>query len=265
MTQLDESTRERLTRELQRDLNKPIGQEVDRTMALERTILDQYGRAGAEFLLQRVGLTASFDETCPWRIEGLDATVAVDRVLSPLRDLLPEFIFALEERVKWVIPTRGKDGWTLVYVTERNLYDGRPYYAFIFGGAPNPTPRLSARAESLGWLVPRSLRTLCAVHDGLEESDSGGVLASGRLVDLGEMMDPIAAEQDFQPENYAFQNLLEFAPDGSGNCQAFHRRELDDDDPPTVDWDHETREISDEMSFFEFLDDALLNRVLDEE
>jgi len=79
------------------------------------------------------------------------------------------------------------------------------------------------------------------------------------------MMDPIAAKQGFQPEDYAFQDLLEFLPDGAGNCRALHRHSRDDADPLTVDWDHETWEISGEIRFFEFADDALLRQALNEE
>lgn len=78
-------------------------------------------------------------------------------------------------------------------------------------------------------------------------------------------MDPICAEQGFEPDGYAFADLLEVSRDGAGNSQCFLRNEPDDDDPLTVDWDHETREISGEEPFFEFLDESLLACVLDEE
>ncbi len=264
MMQLDEQTRERFTHELERDKRLPFDDDFRRTTDLERKILDQYGRAGAEFILRRNGLEPAHDDSCPWHIAHLDPVSAVRKVLGPLRDLLPQFIATLEERIRWVIPTRNKGVWMLAYVVDRALYDGRPYYGLITGGAPSAAPRLSERAEAIGWKLPLSYVILCEVHNGLGAID-GGILACEAAVDLGEMMEPIAAEQDFHPEGYAFQDLLEFFPDGSGNCQAFHRRSHEDADPPTVDWDHETRQISGEMPFFEFADEALQRQILDEE
>ncbi|HEY0063166.1 MAG TPA: hypothetical protein VGC21_13675 [Telluria sp.] len=264
MDQLDDRMRAQLKRELISDKALPFEQEFCRTTDLERSILDQFGRSGAEFIVSQHNLVPSFDATCPWQIEGLAAVDAVDKVLSPLRRLLPEFVSTLEERIRWVVPVRSEGEWQLVYLVDRALYDGRPYYELIVGGAPNLAPQLSERAASLGWKVPDAIKTLCLVHDGFGAVDSA-ILASRYLVDLGEIMDPIAKEQSFVPDDYEFQDLLEFCPDGAGNCQAFHRQRRDDPNPLTVDWDHETREISGERPFFEFVDERLLGQILDEE
>ncbi|SFG98581.1 hypothetical protein SAMN05518865_1279 [Duganella sp. CF458] len=264
MEQLNDLIRAQLKRDLIRDRALPFEPEFHRTTDLERSILDRFGRPGAEFIISQYDLVPSFDATCPWQIEGMEAIDAVEQVLSPLRRLLPEFLTTLEERIRWVVPVRSEGAWKLVYLVDRALYDGRPYYELIVGGAPNPTPRLSERAEAMGWIVPQSMRELCMVHDGLGALE-GGMLASRNLVDLGELMDPIAKEQGFLPDDYQFQDLLEFCSDGAGNCQAFHRHSRDDADPLTVDWDHETREISGEMPFFEFADERLLGQILDEE
>jgi hypothetical protein len=264
MHQLDEQTRERFTQELRRDSAMPFDDEFQRTTELERQILDNHGLAGAQFILRHNGFVAADDSTCPWQLAGLDAAAAVRQVLAPLRAHLPEFISALEQRIRWVIPARIEDRWVLVYVIDYALHDGTKYYQLIVGGAPNAAPRLPERAASLGWVVPQSLCTLYQVHDGLGAGGSG-ILACRHLVDLGEIMDPIALEQDFVPDGYRFQDLLEFRPDGVGNCQAFHRQHLDERDPLTVDWDHETREISGTTPFFEYADEELLSQVLDEE
>jgi hypothetical protein len=261
---LEESLRERYSRALERDKSKTFDDEFERTTNLERQILDEHGENGARFLLERAGYVPSTDTTCPWRIEGLSAVASVRHVLGPLRNKLPEFLAELEQRVRWVLPARQGHEWVLTYFCHRALHDGRAYYEIMFGGPPNKTPRLSDRATSLGWVVPRSVSQVYAIHDGLVSTD-GGILASSALVDLGQIMDPIAAEQRFRPSGYTFQDLLEFLPDGAGNCQAFHRRRKDDPDPPTVDWDHETREIADEVEFFAFSDEALLREILDEE
>ncbi|MYM27195.1 hypothetical protein GTP58_02530 [Duganella sp. CY15W] len=264
MEELNDLISIQLKRDLIRDKALPFEREFCRTTNLERSILDQFGRAGAEFIIRQHNLVPSFDSTCPWQIEGLEAIDAVEKVLSPLRRVLPEFMAVLAERIRWVVPVRSEGDWKLVYLVDRALYDGRPYYELIVGGTPNSSPRLSDRAQSLGWGVPKSMNKLCLVHDGFGALDSG-ILTSRYLVDLGELMDPIAKEQGFVSDDYEFQDLLEFSSDGAGNCQAFHRRSRDDLDPLTVDWDHETREISGETPFFEFADEMLLTQILDEE
>jgi hypothetical protein len=57
---------------------------------------------------------------------------------------------------------------------------------------------------------------------------------------------------------YNGADLLEFFPDGTGNAQCFQRRSTQDAHPLTVDWDHETRELSGESDFFEFVDEHLI-------
>jgi hypothetical protein len=264
MTILDDATRVRLKQELQRDKSKPFDSEFIRTTNLERAVLDEYGDNGASFLLEHLGFDTAFDASCPWQVKGMDAINVVRRVLAPLYPLLPTFIDTLEDRVRYVAPVRRNGAWALAYIVDRALYDGRQYYQLLLGGAPNATPHLSERAASLGWIIPASLARLCAVHDGFGAADSG-ILTSASLVDMGQMMDAICEQQNAKPDGYVFQDLLEFLPDGAGNCQAFHRRRSGDLDPPTVDWDHETWEISGEMPFFSFADERLMGQILDEE
>jgi hypothetical protein len=150
MEQLNDLMHAQLKRDLAHDKALPFEQEFCRTNDLERSILDQFGRAGAEFIVSQNNLVPSSDATCPWQIEGLEAVDAVDKVLSPLRRLLREFVSTLEERIRWVVPVRSEGAWGLVYLVDRALNDGRPYYGLILGGAPTCSPRLSDRAASLG-------------------------------------------------------------------------------------------------------------------
>jgi hypothetical protein len=53
--------------------------------------------------------------------------------------------------------------------------------------------------------------------------------------------------------NYQPTDLLMFFTDSAGNGQCFHRRSRLDPEPMTVDWDHETRELSAEEAFFSFI------------
>lgn len=262
MKELDEMTRARLKRELTWGETKPSPERYQRTTSLQRAILDQYGRRGAELIMAQQGLLAGVDDTCPWQLDELSAVEAVDHVLRSVSSKLPRFFNALKERVRWVIPARRDDAWVLVYVTDRMLRDGRPYFQLVIGGAPTATPRLSPRAHYSGWSVPDSLRILCQVHDGLA-AGTQGVLAGRRMADLGEIMEGIEEEPPI--EGHACKDLLEFHPDGAGNCQAFLRRGADDTDPISVFWDHETNVLTQQMPFFDYVDQVLAFSLRDEE
>ena len=54
---------------------------------------------------------------------------------------------------------------------------------------------------------------------------------------------------------YNTDDLLFFFPDGAGNGRFFYRQR--ETDTRIVDWDHETRELTPEISFWEFVDSRL--------
>ncbi|QYF91689.1 SMI1/KNR4 family protein [Massilia sp. PAMC28688] len=252
--ELDELTRARLKRELSWGASKPTADRYQRTTDLQRAILDQYGRRGAEFILEQQGLRARTDAGCPWPVAGMAPADAVELVFGELAAVLPRFVAVLQERVRWVIPARRDDAWMLAYLTDRVLHDGRPHFQLVLGGAPNASPSLSPRAQYMGWSVPDSLRRLCLVHDGIC-SGAESILSARRMADLGEIMAGI--EEEAPRPSHACKDLLEFHPDGVGNCQAFFRRSSRDTDPSTVFWDHESNELSREASFFEYVDRTL--------
>lgn len=262
MEDLDELTRARLKRQLSWGDKQPSPERYQRTTSLQRAILDQYGRRGAEFIMAQQGLLAGVDGSCPWRLDDLAPAAAIDQVFGALASRLPRFISALKERVRWVIPARRDEAWVLVYVADCVLRDGRPYFQLVVGGAPDPAPRLSPRAYYAGWSVPESLRMLCQVHDGIA-AGAQGVLAARRMADLGEIMEGIEEEQP--SASHACRDLLEFHPDGAGNCQAFFRRAIYDPDPHTVFWDHEANALSGAMPFFDYVDQMLAEGLRDAE
>ena len=261
MKYLDDITRARLKRELSWGQSTPSPDRYQRTMQLQREILEQYGRRGAEFIMAQQGLMTSPDDHGPWQLDGLDSRAAVDQVLAPVASLLPRLLATLRERIRYVIPARRDDASVLVYVTDRLLSDGRPHFQLLVGGAPNNAPQLAPRATYTGWQVPASLRLLCSVHDGFAVG-SHGVLAARRMADLGEIMEGIDEEQP--AASHACRDLLEFHPDGAGNCQAFFRCGADDPDPGTVFWDHELNELHAPKPFFEYVDDILAFCLRDE-
>lgn len=262
MKDLDDLTRARLKRELSWGHTTPSADRFQRTMRLQREILDQYGRRGAEFIMAQQGLMAGLSDQSPWHLDALDPVAAVEQVLAPVAHRLPRLMAALRERIRYVIPARRNDACVLVYVTDRVLRDGRPYFQLLVGGAPNPAPQLAPRATYMHWQVPASLQALCCVHDGFL-AGSQGVLAAHRMADLGEIMEGIEEEQP--APTHACRDLLEFHPDGAGNCQAFFRQGRGDPDPGTVFWNHESNELTHAMPFFDYVDQVLAFCLRDEE
>ena len=62
--------------------------------------------------------------------------------------------------------------------------------------------------------------------------------------------------RDDKPElPYNTDDLLLFFPDGAGNGRFFYRQR--EASTHIVDWDHETRKLTPEVSFWEFVDNWL--------
>lgn len=185
----------------------------------------------------------------------MDRAAAIETVFAPLADDVPNLIDALVERRKYLYVERQENSWRLHYFCDMRLHDGRPYYHVYTGGAPSSRPQANASLTSHGWPVPPDLARLYAVHDGF-----GPIHGGAEISVLADIMDPICQAQHNYPEDHEFRDLLEFHPDGCGNAQCFYRQ---DGELTTVDWDHETWELSGEEDFFAYVDERLSE--LDEE
>jgi hypothetical protein len=163
---------------------------------------------------------------------------------------------------------QNKNQWYLLYYTDIVLLYKKdmPYYKIFAGGSPiKDASFTNARLKKLGWKIPKSLKEFYNIHNGFGNLATDSiwwadcVVPMDKLNDLGELMNPIAKEQNDFPKDYAYNDLLEFYPDGAGNTQCFNRYGLDknQDDIPTCDWDHETREVGGSEDFWEFLDERL--------
>ena len=258
---LDDQLKTKYRAELKRDPDKEFGPEFVRTTDLERALVDEHefdaiklifeDRNGANFF--QIG---ELPPECPWaHLNGKSVDAAVDIVFAPIADDIPKLIAALKDRCKYIYAERSDEAWKLHYFLDTVLYDGRRYYHIYSGGEPHPAPDTNASLAIFNWSVPSELKRLYAIHDGF-----GPILGSKEISVMAQMMDPICKEQNNFPERYRFSDLLEFHPDGGGNCQCFHRQ---GDRLATVDWDHETWEISGEQGLFEYLDERLSQ--LDEE
>ena len=239
-------------KQLKRDPEKKFNPEFVRTTDLERRLIDQYGFEGIRLIFEDRDSAnyfplGDFPEGCPWvDLNKKDVEGAIDTVFAPIKDKIPNLIRSMKERCRFIYAAQAEGTWVLHYLLDMKLYDGRDYYLVYTGGAPTPDPAVNSSLGAYEWDITKDLRSLYAIHDGF-----GPVLGSDDISIMAEMMDPITKEQGSYPDGYHFRDLLEFHPDGSGNAQCFQRA---GSDLTTVDWDHETWELSGEMGFFEYID-----------
>lgn len=261
-SELTEELRAAYRRELQRDPDLEFDPEWIRTTDLERTLIDQYGFAGVQLVFessnsQNYYPLGRLPAESPWsQLNGKGLTEAIDTNFQAIADRIPNLIRVMKERCAHIYAEKRDDVWSLHFLLNMTLHDGRRYYHVYTGGPPVVTPTVNANLAKYQWELPADLRALYAIHDGF-----GPVLNSRQIVVMAEMMDPICKELGHTPDDYRYADLLEFLPDGVGNAQCFHRR--GNSQPQTVDWDHETWELSAPSPFFEFIDEQLSD--LDEE
>jgi hypothetical protein len=238
-----------------------------RTSRLRYELVRDYGGDGVQLWLEDDVFVSRFDAFyeagqippdagCPWELPANASPAAIiTTIFAPLTDHLPQTIALLREHCRGLFVLRHQQRWRLLYLIPRTLYGGQEYWQIVAGGPPLADPVLPEEPSKHGWRMPAALRFLYSVHDGLGDLLHGShcVLSCEKLQTLSLYVN---SEEEGLP--YDTKDLLEFYPDGVGNGQYFHRRSRRDPDPPTVDWDHETRELSGERDFFDFLDERLI-------
>jgi hypothetical protein len=264
---IPEELKNRYLLELTRDKTKEFGAEFIRTTNLEASLIRQFEFNGLELVLSaqrsEVFQLGSLPEACPWKyLNGKTQGEVIETIFETIKTKVPQLISIMKERVRFIYAEKINFYWKLHYLLDMKLYDGRDYFIIYSGGMPRTDSPINDTIAKYEWTIPEDLKEFYAVHDGFgAEGDSKCVLSSSQITVMGEMMNPIAKEQNVDPEGYVFNDLLEFFPDGAGNAQCFLRRAGNINS--TVDWDHETWEISEETHFFEFIDNRLSE--LDEE
>lgn len=140
---------------------------------------------------------------------------------------------------------------------------GREHFKTYIGGAPKQNIQPNENLTKYSWGIPNDLQTFYSIHDGFGELYDGmNLIYQAKDLDvLVSVFEGLPEDMKFKPEGYKLEDLLEFFPDGAGNVQCFIRNSNGNN--TTVDWDHETREISDEIDFFSFIDQTMSR--LDEE
>lgn len=256
---IDTNERQRLLSELARDSSKDFDSEWKRTLRLQQDVLRDYGFEGMQLILKvEDGLDAvaleNTPEYCPWRhLAGNDVQSIIREVFSPIHNKLPTLVDMLCERCRFIFAIKEHGSWQLGYFLNTTTNDGLSYYRLYIGGQPNLSPILPPCLQQLDWKIPISLAKLAAIHDGFGGFGENFVLPIKELTTLDEYMAP--DEIGSTPrKNYQPTDLLMFFTDSAGNGQCFYRRARLDPEPMTVDWDHETRFLSPEGTFFSFID-----------
>jgi hypothetical protein len=255
---IDTSEKKRLLSELVRDSSKDFDSEWKRTLRLQQDAIRDYGFEGMQLILKvEDGLDAvalqNTPESCSWRhLAGNDVQSIIREVFSPMHNKLPTLVDMLCERCRFIFALNQHGSWQLGYFLNTTTNDGLSYYRLYIGGQPNLSPIVPPRLQQIDWKIPESLAELAAIHDGFGGFGENLVLPIKELTALDEYMAP--DEIGSTPWiNYQPTDLLMFFTDSAGNGQCFHRRSRLDPEPMTVDWDHETRELSAEETFFSFI------------
>ena len=265
---LSENEKSVFRKELKADSEKEFEEEYTRTTNLEKRLIDEYGFEAIKLIFEyrnsvNYFLLGNFPSDCPWAASNHKTMEEViGSNFLKVKNKLPNLISSIKERCKFIFAEKKKDVWNLHYFMDSKLYDERDYYRIYTGGMPVVDSKENSNLLKYGWTLPKDLKEFYSIHNGFGEIyDAGFVLSNEEIQVMGEMMNPISKEENVKPEGYSFDNLLEFFPDGAGNTQCFFKDKTGNN--ITVDWDHETWEISVEENFYEFLDDRLAE--IDEE
>lgn len=250
-------------KQLQRNPGADFQKDFIRRSNLEYELVITYGFEGVQLVFEhrnssRYYPLGQFPAECPWyALNTVSRQDFIGNNFAPLRSRLPRLIKAMQERILYIYAEQLDDTWQLHYMLRIQLFDNRPYYRVYTGGKPMRDFVPNSALEAYAWELPADLAAFYAVHNGFGEVyDAEFVVSYEKLRVMAETMDEIVEEQGFeQPIDYSFSDLLEFFPDGGGNAQCFYREagKL----IGTVDWDHETWEISEPQPFFEFIDSRI--------
>ena len=194
---------------------------------------------------------------CPWQVGSRDPSTIIDAVFEPLADALPTFVRALKEACTAVRARHAEGEWRLLYDLERRRpeamcirFPGGSNIVTTYMGGPPRAAELSDAASAAGWsAVPPQLRAFAAVHDGFgPEGRSFGV-------------ESILPARAMEPLDASHPEWLEVRCDSVGNRRLLLRERATDSF--TVDWDHETHELAEEITFFHWLDSHVACELLD--
>lgn len=257
---LTSELKEQFRMELKRDSEKEFNPEFIRTTNLENSIINKYGFDGIKLVFETRNSSnfhklGELPNDCPWKNLN-DKTIAefITENFKPISKKIPNLISSLRERCKFIFAEKKENTWLLHYFLDMKLYDKRDYYRVYTGGSPLMNAKPNQNLKNFSWNIPNDLKLFYSIHNGFGEFYDGiSILGNDEIKVMAEQMNPICQEENVKPKGYTFEQLLEFFPDGGGNAQCFYKNNSNS----TVDWDHETWEISGETEFFDFINERL--------
>lgn len=195
-------------------------------------------------------------ESCPWYDLHL---LPQDEAIRKVWEKFPiAFVDSLEKYNLELFAIFEAEKWYLAYAYQVKDYAGNTYYEFLGGREPNPDAKLPEDLVKAGWKMPEDLKNLYAVHanfgnlqSALRDDNSHCIAAAEQLKTSLTFLEEHVEEWE---ADYSFFDLLPFWEDGAGNCQNFFKTEPIDNSYATVDWDHETKEVSGYSMLAEFID-----------
>lgn len=245
----------------------------------EHQAFDKWGKEAVALILNQTRpqpITVAALDDLPdghrWREHRQrDPGEAVRRIFADLWECAPELFERFAHAVRAIYVLERAGAHCLLYACDAKQHDGKILLTLLVGGPALDDVELEAidgrlreEVRARGWRVPAELRKLYRVHHGFgflspftAHFDSAfSVYPADQLSVVGELMNEIAREKNFEPAGYRFDDLLAFCEDGAGNSENFFRPGPGEEPIGTVDWDHETREISSVRSFWEYLKES---------
>ncbi len=194
---------------------------------------------------------------CPWHhLHLLPLSEAIRKAweASPM-----EFSKALEEECEDLFAVHASGKWFLIYAFKTANYQGAEYYEFFSGREPHPDAQLPKELIAAGWKMPEDLKAFYAVHgnfgDVLGSLDDTSVGCISSVYKLEASLTFLEEYVEEWEADYSFFDLLPFCEDGAGNSQNFYKAKPENSSYLTVDWDHETKEISQGENFADYINE----------
>lgn len=195
-------------------------------------------------------------ESCPWYNLHL---LPLDQAIRKAWEKFPvELVDSLEKYTLDLFAIFEGGKWYLAYAYQVTDYENNVYYEFLGGREPDPDAKLSKDLVKAGWKMPEDLKELYSVHgnfgnlkSALRDDRSHCISAAEKLEASLIFLEEYVKEWE---ADYSFFDLLPFWEDGAGNCQNFWKTEPIENSYATVDWDHETKDISGYSTLAEFID-----------
>ena len=224
-------------------------------------LIESYLQEEVKFFLRSEQELTEYREDLPviWQ-EVLIPSLPMEEMITHLwhegREYLQDVIAILQAHtleIALIVSQSSSVPLGLYYIYKIATRD-RTFWHGWLAGPPANQQDFAAFEQRFGKELPSSYKTFSQIHNGfLSDGLTGyGMNPVDEWLPLSRTFDLSDGER--QAMDYDPDLLVEFCPDGLGNGQYYdYRKPILDDDYMTVDWDHETRQISKPEPFFSFI------------